>query len=434
MKRKIAFKTLGCRLNQFETDALLTDFFKAGYEIVGFNTKADVYLINTCTVTNLGDRKSRTAINQAVRNREGSVVVVTGCMATSLKTYLEHRGDITYVVENANKSRILQLVEAHFNGEILQPSDLKQDLFNFTTAEKSFHTRSMIKIQDGCDNFCSYCIVPSVRGPAVSRPVKDILRHVGEVTALGFKEVVLTGVNISRYESGGYRFEDLIGKILALPGSFRVRISSLEPDDIGDRFMDLFSHPRLCPHLHLCLQSGSDKVLEKMKRNNTVDEYYAIIAKLRSRQPLFNFTTDIIVGFPGESDRDFEETCRVVREIGFSHVHTFKFSVRHGTKAEKMPDQVPEIIKKQRSEIIRKLAEENKRKFYSRFIGEKQKVLVEKEQMMAKGFGEHYIPVEFRPVREGTNYFEEVHVKEVVKTGQHYVLRGEAGEGGDSNR
>ena len=430
MKRKIAFKTLGCRLNQFETDALLTDFYKAGYEIVPFHEDADVTIINTCTVTNLGDRKSKTAINRAARNRSRSMVIVTGCMATSQKAYLENRGDITYVVENANKSQILQLVEAHYNGEILQPVDLKRDLFNYTTAEKSFHTRSMIKIQDGCDNFCSYCIVPLVRGPAVSRPVNDILRHIEEVVALGFKEVVLTGVNISGYEYGSVQFRDLIKKILALQGTFRVRISSLEPDGIGDHFFDLFSHPRLCPHLHLCLQSGSDRVLERMKRTHTVREYYNVIEKLRLRQPLFNLTTDIIVGFPGETDHDFEATCRVVKDIGFSHVHTFKYSVRKGTKAEKMPDQIPENVKKQRSETIRRLAGENKMKFYSRFIGEKQSVLVEKSKGLAKGFGEHYIPVEFRPLQEGTNYFEEIRIKEVVKTGQHYVLRGEAwGEG-----
>jgi threonylcarbamoyladenosine tRNA methylthiotransferase MtaB len=426
MKRRIAFKTLGCRLNQFETDALLTDFYKAGYEIVHFSEEADVYIINTCTVTNQGDHKSKTYINQAARNNKGALVVVTGCMATSQKEYLENRHDLTYVVENPNKSQILSLVEAHFNGEILHPHDLKQDLFNFTIAEKSFHTRSMIKIQDGCDNFCAYCIVPAVRGSAVSRPVNDVLRHVEEVTALGFKEVVLTGVNISRYDSGGVRFEKLIEKILDLPGAFRVRISSIEPDGIGEPFFDLFGHPKLCPHLHLCLQSGSDKVLERMKRTSTVGQFYAVIEKIRNRHPLFNFTTDIIVGFPGETESDFEDTCRVVQDIGFSHVHTFKYSVRKGTRAEKMPDQISEKIKKQRSEVVRKLAGENKRKYYSRFIGKKQTVLVEKvnRQGVAKGFGEYYLPIEFRSDRNGNNYFIDVLIKEVIMTIQHNVLRG----------
>jgi threonylcarbamoyladenosine tRNA methylthiotransferase MtaB len=415
MKRKVAFKTLGCRLNQFETDALLTDFFNAGYEVVDFKDNADVYIINTCTVTSQGDHKSNTYINQAARNQSGSLVVVTGCMAESRKEYLESRGDITYVVGNANKSQLLSLVEAHFNGEMLHPGDLKHDLFDFTVAEKSFHTRSMIKIQDGCDNFCSYCIVPSVRGPAVSRPVNDILDHIKQVITLGFKEVVLTGVNISRYEYEGIVFTRLIEKILGIHGDFRIRISSIEPEGLEDGFVQLFGHEKLCPHLHLCLQSGSDKVLQRMKRNNTVAGYYTLIEKLRATHPLFNITTDIIVGFPGETDRDFEDTCRVVREFGFSHVHTFKYSVRKGTRAERMPDQVDEMIKKQRSEVVRKLAEENKLQYYSRFIGKKQTVLVEKvtRQGYAKGFGEHYLPVEFRPEGTGNNYFADVVIKEV---------------------
>ena len=415
MKRKVAFKTLGCRLNQFETDALLTDFFNAGYDVVDFKDDADVYIINTCTVTTQGDHKSNTYINQAARNQSRSLVVVTGCMAESRKEYLESRGDITYVVGNANKSQLLSLVEAHFNGEMLHPGDLKHDLFDFTVAEKSFHTRSMIKIQDGCDNFCSYCIVPSVRGPAVSRPVKDILHHVQQVVALGFKEIVLTGVNISLYEHEGINFGKLVEKIAGIPGDFRIRISSIEPERLGDRFIELFGHEKLCPHLHLCLQSGSERIVKRMNRNHTVAGYQTLIEKLRSAHPLFNFTTDIIVGFPGETDQDFEETCRVVRDIGFSHVHTFKYSMRKGTKASTMPDQISEIIKKQRSEVIRKISEENKLAYCSRFIGKKQTVLVEKVSRLgyAKGYGEHYLPVEFRPGREGNNYFTKVLIGEV---------------------
>jgi threonylcarbamoyladenosine tRNA methylthiotransferase MtaB len=426
MKRSVAFKTLGCRLNQFETDALLTDFHKAGFEIVDYNAKADVYIINTCTVTNQGDHKSKTYINQAARKQDGSIVIVTGCMATSQKEYLETRGDITYVIENPGKSQILSLIEAHFNGEMLHPGDLKQDLFHFTTAEKSFHTRSMIKIQDGCDNFCSYCIVPSVRGTAVSRPVNDILRHINEVTALGFREIILTGVNISRYEDAGVDFTGLIGKILALPGNFRVRISSVEPDGIRDGFMELFDSKKLCPHLHLCLQSGSDRILKNMKRSHSVKDFLKIVEKLREKVPLFNLTTDIIVGFPGETDSDFEATCRVVKGIGFSHVHTFKYSIRKGTRAEKMPDQVDEKIKKERSEVIRKLSEENQQNYYSGFIGRTQIVLVEKvsRQGIAKGFGEHYLPIEFKTARTDTNYFEKIDIGTIHATSGHFVLQG----------
>ena len=250
MKRRVAFKTLGCRLNQFETDSVLTDFYKTGYEVVGFHEPADVYVVNTCTVTNQGDQKSRTAINQAVRGKSGSLVVVTGCMAGSHKQYLEQRGDISYVVDNKSKASILPLVEAHFNGEILSPDGLKEDVFGFTVAEKSFHTRSMIKIQDGCDNFCTFCIVPMVRGRAVSRPLPDILENIRQVIDLGYREIVLTGVNISRYDHAGVNFVGLLRRILALDGNFRVRVSSIEPEGFGEPLYELFSHGGF---VHTCI-------------------------------------------------------------------------------------------------------------------------------------------------------------------------------------
>lgn len=413
MKRRVAFKTLGCRLNQFETDSVLTDFYKSGYEIVGFNESADVYVVNTCTVTNQGDHKSKTAISQAVHRKKGSLVVVTGCMAESQKQVLENRGDITYVVDNKSKTAILPLVEAHFNREILSPDHLKKDVFGFTVAEKSFHTRSMIKIQDGCDNFCTFCIVPMVRGRAVSRPVKDILENIRQVIDLGYKEVVLTGVNISRYGHDGVGFTGLLGKILMLEGDFRVRISSIEPEGLGESFYDLFSDEKLCPHLHLCLQSGSDHILARMRRTYKLGAYLSIVEQLRTRHPLFNFTTDVMVGFPGETEEDFEATCRVLRQVGFSHVHTFKYSIRRGTRAERMHDQIPEKVKQQRSLAVRDMAAENKLAYRQLFAGKQQTVLVEKitKGGLAKGYGQHYVPVEFRPSRPGNNYFETVTIR-----------------------
>ncbi|RPI42740.1 MAG: tRNA (N(6)-L-threonylcarbamoyladenosine(37)-C(2))-methylthiotransferase MtaB [Bacteroidetes bacterium] len=425
MKRKIAFKTLGCRLNQFETDSVLTDFFRSGYEVVGFHEPADVYVVNTCTVTNQGDQKSRTAINQAVRGKAGSLVVVTGCMAVSQKQYLESRGDISYVVDNKSKARILPLVEAHFNGEILAPDVLNGNVFGYTVAEKSFHTRSMIKIQDGCDNFCTFCIVPMVRGRAVSRSLVDILENIRQVIGLGYREIVLTGVNISRYEHEGTNFVELLSRILEVEGDFRVRISSVEPEGFGDPLYDLFSHGKLCPHLHLCLQSGSDRILMRMRRNYSLDSYLGIIEQLRKRYPLFNFTTDIMVGFPGETEDDFRETCRVVRQEGFSHVHTFRYSIRMGTRAERMDGQVPEKEKQERSNQIREIAAGNKLQYRRQFIGKQQTVLVEKtgRNSLAKGYGEHYVPVEFRPKQPGTNYFETVAVKEILSSSSDFVLK-----------
>jgi threonylcarbamoyladenosine tRNA methylthiotransferase MtaB len=417
MKRKVAFKTLGCRLNQFETDSILTDFDNAGYEVVNFSEKADVYVVNTCTVTNQSDQKSKNIINQALKHKpDGGIVVVTGCMVENRRDYFENKGDIDYVIDNKRKSSVFPLVDAHFKGEILHVSDLKQDLFDFSVVEKSFHTRSAIKIQDGCDNFCTYCIVPSVRGHAVSRPVNDILDNIRKSIDLGNKELVLTGVNISRYEYGKVRFEDLIEQIIELPGDFRVRISSIEPEGITDKFVRLFENPKLCPHLHLCLQSGSDNVLMRMSRFYTIDQFLKIIDQFRNSYPLFNFTTDVIVGFPGETEEEFNETVRLVRKIRFSHIHTFKYSKRTGTRAELMDGQVAEKVKSERSEIIRTLADEMKITYRKQFLGKEQILLTEHNSPKggAKGYGENYIPVILKSRSPDKNSFIKVRLTEII--------------------
>jgi len=397
MNKKIAFKTLGCRLNQYETDSVATDFINAGYEIVDFNTDADAYVVNTCTVTNMSDHKSRQTYNQAFRHNPEAVLVVTGCMVNNHKEFLEANDRITYTIENDRKGDIFNLLDSHFKGEIISPDELKQDRFGFGAAEKSIRTRAMIKIQDGCNNFCTFCIVPHVRGRAISRPFKEIENNIRQVLDFGYKEIVLTGVNIGRYELDGLNFEDLTEKILKIPGDFRVRISSIEPEGFGDKLFGLLQNPKLAPHLHLCLQSGSDKILLAMRRQYTVADFRSMVRKIMSKIPDFNFTTDIMVGFPGETEKEFQDTCQVVEEIGFSHIHTFKYSVRKGTRAERMPNQVQEKIKSERSLIIRNIAENNKRKYRSSFIGKTQKVLVEKinKSGIASGYGEHYIPVKF---------------------------------------
>ncbi|MFC2098853.1 tRNA (N(6)-L-threonylcarbamoyladenosine(37)-C(2))-methylthiotransferase MtaB [Bacteroidota bacterium] len=396
MSRKIAFKTLGCRLNQFETDSLASEFHNAGYQLVDFEDKADVYVVNTCTVTNQSDKKSRNIINHASRKREDGLVVVTGCMVNSQKDALEERDSNTYFVENERKTSIFPMVEAHYQGEILHPNSLDSDVFNYKPADTTFHTRSLIKIQDGCDNFCTFCIVPFVRGRASSRPFEKIRENILRVLEFGFREIVLTGVNIGRYDHDGMNFESLVENILEIPGDFRLRISSIEPDGYGEKFIELFKHPKLMPHLHICLQSGSDPVLLRMRRMYTLSEFRSIVEKIRNTHPDFNLSTDIIVGFPGETEEDFKATCDVVREMGFSHIHTFKYSKRKGTRADRMPGQVPEKLKNERSELIRLIGEENKRKYRSSLIGQTQKVLVEKVfDGKARGYGEHYVPIEF---------------------------------------
>ncbi|MFP4471821.1 MAG: tRNA (N(6)-L-threonylcarbamoyladenosine(37)-C(2))-methylthiotransferase MtaB [Bacteroidales bacterium] len=397
MTKKITFKTLGCRLNQFETDALASQFHKNGYQLVEFGSDADVVVINTCTVTNQSDSKSNQVISQAARKHKDAMLVVTGCMVNNHRENLEKNKDnVTWFVDNEHKSSIFGLVDGHFKGEISHPEHFDTNLFNYEAAEKTFHTRSWIKIHDGCDNFCTFCIIPKVRGRATSRPVDEILENIRQVVEFGYREVVLTGVNIGRYQHEGTDFETLVERILELPGDFRLRIGSIEPEGFGDKLFDLFGHPKLTPHLHLCLQSGSDKTLLKMRRMYTVDSFMDIVNKVRGRYPDFNFTTDIIVGFPGETEEDFQDTVELSKKIGFGHIHTFKYSVRKGTRAERMPDHIPEKEKSRRSEIIRQSGEEEKRKYRESFVGKSQTVLVEKIiRGMAQGYGEHYLPVKF---------------------------------------
>jgi threonylcarbamoyladenosine tRNA methylthiotransferase MtaB len=398
MNKKIAFKTLGCRLNQYETDSVTTDFMNAGYDIVDFSEDADAYIVNTCTVTNMSDHKSRQTYNQAYKRNPNAVLVVTGCMANNHKENLEANDRITYTIENDRKGSIFNLLDSHFKGEIISLDQLKQDRFGFGAAEKSIRTRAMIKIQDGCNNFCTFCIVPHVRGRAEGRPYSDIEKNIVQALGFGYKEIVLTGVNIGRYNRDGLNFEDITEKILKIPDDFRVRISSIEPEGFGDKLFSLFQNPKLAPHLHMCLQSGSDKILLAMRRQYTVANFRAMVEKVRKKIPDFNFTTDIMVGFPGETEKEFQETCRVTEEIGFSHIHTFKYSVRKGTRAERLQDQVHEKIKTERSLIIRDIAEANKKKYWSSFIGKEQTVLVEKidSARYAKGYGEYYFPIRFK--------------------------------------
>jgi len=408
--KKIAFKTLGCRLNQFETDALVSEFSKKNFQVVDFGEKADVYVVNTCTVTNQSDHKSKQVINHVNRLHPSSLKIVTGCMATNYKEDLEQSGKVDFVVDNDHKASILSLVDSYFQGEIVGPENFEKDVFAYDAADTTFHTRSFIKIQDGCDNFCTYCIIPRVRGRAISRPAKDIYENIRKVVSFGYKEVVLTGVNIGRYQDGDTDFEKLVEQILAIPGDFRVRISSIEPDGYSDSFFRLFENPKLAPHMHICLQSGSEDILLRMRRMYTAKLFEDRVARIRALYPDFNLTTDIIVGFPGETENDFQESLAVARRIGFGHIHTFKYSKRRRTRAERMTDQVPEKEKIRRSEQVRNLSDEMKLQYRQSFIGKKQRILVEKfdDSGCAMGYGEHYFPVKIREKGLERNLFYDV--------------------------
>jgi len=425
--KKVSFKTLGCRLNQYETDALLTRFHQAGYQVVDYSEPADIMVINTCTVTNQSDQKSRNTINHAARKNPAGMVVVTGCMANNHKEALEANEKITYVVDNERKSQIVSLVDAHFKGEVVHPDNYSGDVFGFETVDQSLHTRTSIKVQDGCDNFCTYCIVPSVRGRAVSRPLEEILENIRKVVDNGFKEIVITGVNIGRYDYGRYKLESAIEKMLDLPGDFRIRISSMEPDGFGPEFPKVFEHPKMAPHLHLCIQSGSDSILKKMRRMYTTHSFMEIIESFRKTMPDFNFTTDVIVGFPGEAEKDFAKTVKIVEEARFSHIHTFRYSRRKGTRADRLEEQVEEQIKAERSEVIRLISEKNRLSYMEKMIGKTQRVLIEKVKQdgMAQGYGEHYLPIHFPTTLRTNNIFRDVRLEKLEAGDAPFIYAGD---------
>ncbi len=408
-------------MNQYESDSLASDFLKAGYQVVPFGSLADVYIINTCTVTNKSDRKSRNSINKA-RKQNDAVVVVTGCYVDSTKHNLEKTTGITFLIENKRKNQIFNLVDSYFNGEVCH--DNSNDVFDFHTTDKGLRTRATIKIQDGCDSFCSYCIIPYVRGAGISRPEKDILKSIKDHLDQGFKEIVLTGINMSCYSYKGTSFLELIKSILGIEGDWRLRISSLEPDMIGEEIVELFKHPRMTPHLHLCLQSGAKSILKEMMRSYTLSEYTSIINKIRGVIPLFNVTTDLIVGFPGESDELFNQSLEYVKSIGFGHIHTFKYSKREGTKAADFSNQVDEKVKSKRSEVIRLLSGELKKSYVKSLVGITQRVLVEKidDTGYATGFGEYYVPIKFIAENIITNSFVNVKISSILEGKESYLL------------
>ncbi len=421
---KVAFKTLGCRLNLYETDSIASQFSVNNYEIVDFSEKADVYVINTCTVTNQSDHKSRQEIKRVKKKNKDALTVVTGCMATNYKEKLQENEDIDYVIDNDHKTTVFTVIDSHQKGEIISPDNFEKNLFGYDAAKDTLHTRSFIKIQDGCNNFCTFCIIPKVRGRATSRPVSEVLENIKKVVSYGFKEIVLTGVNLGTYKDVDVDFEKLVEKILAIPGDFRVRISSIEPDGYSESFFRLFENPKLTPHMHICLQSGSETVLKRMKRMYTAKEFEELIEKVKERFPHFNITTDVIVGFPGETEDEFNQTLDFIKKTKFGHIHTFKYSLRKDTRAEKLPDHITDKVKTTRSEIVRKLSEEQRLKYRQSFIGKQQTVLIERIEAdgWAFGHGENYIPIKVKNTNLKKNQFYKVLVKSVENSGSEPIL------------
>lgn len=394
--RRVAFETLGCKLNQYEAEAVAADLARRGHEVVATGEAADVYVVNGCTVTNKADRKSRNAYYRAVRaaGDDKAMVILTGCAADRVPTDAR-----TYHVENRRKHHIPDLIEAHFRGETVALSVLERNPFGFAVPGVQFRTRTNLKVQDGCDNFCTFCIIPHVRGRAISRDPAAVLNEARAAIAAGSHELVLTGVNMSRYHAADVSFTTLIERLVALPGDFRVRISSLEPDLLDARFVQLFEHPKMCPHLHLCLQSGNDRVLAAMRRMYTVDSYRAVVRALRRVDARFSLTTDLIVGFPGETTKEFEESMAFISEIGFAHVHIFPYSRRSGTPADRMPGQISTGEMRDRIAEAQRIALHEKRCYRRTFVGVQERVLVEHVEsgMAGYGFGRYYVPIRLTP-------------------------------------
>ena len=403
MKKTVAFCTLGCKVNQYETDAMRGSFEAEGYEVKEFSQEASVYVINTCTVTNMADRKSRQMMHRAKKKNPDGIIVAVGCYVQAAKEQLEEDTLIDLVIGNNMKSQVVQIVEQyiqdnrHTEDRDAYVADIahshEYETMHIETVSE--HTRAYIKIQDGCNQFCSYCIIPYARGRVRSRKMEDILQEVRNLTANGYKEIVLTGIHISSY---GLDFEhtadeqedygpfknsaliDLIEVLSGIEGLERIRLGSLEPRIITENFVRrLCKVPQICPHFHLSLQSGCDETLKRMNRHYTTALYLEKCGILRQYFDRPALTTDVIVGFPGETEEEFAQTERFLETVHFSDMHIFKYSKRRGTKAADMPNQIDPQIQSVRSEKLIALGERMKDDFLEACKDQEQIVLIEEE-------------------------------------------------------
>ena len=368
---KIALETLGCKLNQAETESLARQLLDAGYELTQHPAEADVYILNTCTVTHTADAKARHLLRSARRQNADVYIIAAGCYAQRANAELGAVEGVNRVVDNSEKANLLQIIK-----EIPQKARTGKES---TGTGSSLRTRSFIKIQDGCRNFCAYCIVPYVRENETSVAPETIIGEIKQRAAEGCQEIVLTGTRVGGYGFSGLDLKGLLERILNETEISRVRLSSLQPREISPELIKLWHNPRLCPHFHLSLQSGSAAVLKRMKRQYTPAEYLEAVALIRKEVPAVAITTDIIAGFPGETDKEFAESLALCKEVDFARIHVFSYSPRSGTEAAKMPGQVPDKIKKERSLQMLALAEDCVKRFKESFTGEEMDVLWEKQ-------------------------------------------------------
>lgn len=402
---KVAFSTLGCRVNQYESEAMTEKFLKEGYEAVDYDSFADVYVINTCTVTNMGDKKSRQMIGRARRHNENAIIAVVGCYSQIAPEEVSKIEGVDIVLGTRNKGDIIYWVNRvrAENRQLVEVNDvLRNNSFEELDIEEyQDRTRAFIKIQDGCNRFCSYCLIPFARGAVCSKPPKRVIEEVEELSKNGFKEIILSGIHTASYGTDfneGFTLVDLLEKVNEIEGIERIRIGSIDPTFFTDEVIDkIVKLKKLCPHFHLSLQSGCDATLQRMNRHYTAMQYKNVVIKLREKIADVSITTDIIVGFPGESSEEFQATYSFLKEIKLSKMHIFKFSPRKGTKAASMENQVGGIIKDERSNKLISLNKELEIEFMNKFIGRTMDVLYEKnykeESTKFEGYTQNYIKI-----------------------------------------
>ena len=409
--KKVAFITLGCKVNQYETNAMTQKFIEKGYEIVEHHQKADIYVINTCTVTNMSDRKSRQMLRRVKELNNKAVVVACGCYAQVAKTELEKIEEIDLILGNNEKKEIVKYVEEYIENhkKQIEIEDVmyQKEFVDFGEVTYTEKTRAVIKVQDGCDRFCSYCIIPYARGRVRSRRPESIVSEIKQIAKEGIQEVVITGIHIASYGKDfkedinkEYRLIDLLEEINKIEGIKRIRLGSLEPLLITEEFVErLVKLEKICHHFHLSLQSGCDETLKRMNRRYTTTEFKNIVSILRKYYEDVILTTDIIVGFPGETEEEFETTYKFLEEIKFYKMHIFKYSPRKGTKAAQMKEQIDGNKKEQRSQKLIELSDKNEKEYNQSYIGKEVEVLWEEEKEgIYKGHTKNYILAYYKEI------------------------------------
>jgi threonylcarbamoyladenosine tRNA methylthiotransferase MtaB len=412
---RVGFLTLGCKVNSYETEKMKIKFEEQGHTVVAFEEKADVYIVNTCTVTNIADRKSRKMLHRAKRRNPNSLVVAAGCYVDSSDKKGEKDSSVDLFVTNAMKEDLVAFVVEAMKERNIVPLQVTEEEFEkehhmTKEAMAQKHTRAYLKVQNGCNQYCTYCIIPYVRGPLSSKPVEDVVYEVEQLAKDGIQEVVLTGIHLSSYgvdltecknflELEGRMLLKLIQNVAKVDGIERIRLGSLEPRIITKNFLEELSQiPEVCPHFHLSLQSGCDQTLRRMNRHYSADEYEEGVKMIRAYFKHPAITTDIIVGFPQETEEEFEATCAFARRIAFAQIHVFKYSRRQGTMADAMTGQVDETIKNQRSEKLIGIEKELEKEYQKYFIGKKEEVLLEEVQLIegreyVVGYNERYVRI-----------------------------------------